>query len=452
MKALEAGSQNAAPSTLVQGAALQIEDLSNVMHNVTFQDQHIKMQKALSVKDAKSQLIQFNRQLDYGIFGGSAQFEGGIGEEDTSSFVRAVVPMAYYSTQRRVTIAANSIGAFDGVKAEDRAADDATKKLAGDIEFDIYFGQSHFSNAGVFDGNPLAAAEMPNMIGLDQQIRQSDAQANTQDLMFAEYGSDQSIVLAANGALAQSILEDAAVRSAMNMGSADALHLDPVALSQYNKIAFAKERIFLAGSAQEASGAQLRTQWTSAGAISLEASRFLSGKTKAARSRPGSPSAPSAVSAALLAAGSLIEAGDYVYTVTAVSMRGESTASAPVTATVAADGDGVQLTIAPVSGAAYYNVYKSPVNGAAKDAKFIGRIKQGAGSPVFIDLGAKSPGFVTAYLLQKDTMALHQLAAYSKMKLAISDLSLPEAHFRFVTLAVYQPRKNVIIDNITGQQ
>jgi len=452
MKALEAGSQNAAPSTLVQGASLQVEDLSNVMQNVTFSDQHIKMQKSLTVKDAKSQLVQFNRQLDYGIFGGSAQFEGGIGEEDTSSYVRAVVPMSYYSTQRRVTVAANMIGAFDGVKAEDRAADDATKKLAGDIEFDIWHGQAHFSNAGAFDGNPLAVAQLPNMVGVDQQIRQSDDQANTQDLMFAEFGSDQSVVLAANGSLSQSIIEDAAVRSAMNMGAADGLHLDPISLSQYNKIAHAKERIVLAGSAQEASGANLRQQWTSAGAIALEPSRFLSGKTRAARSRAGSPATPAAPSpAAVLAAGSLLEAGTYQYKITAVSMRGESVQSAAASHVVATDGDGVALTITAVSGAQYYNVYRSAKNGPATDVKFIGRIRQGAGNPVFTDLGNKSPGFVTAYLVQKDTMGLHQLAAYSKLKLAVSELSLPEAHFRFLCLAMYQPRKNVILDNISGQ-
>ena len=190
VKALEAGSYNAAPGQLNQGASLQTEDLSPVMQNVTFEDKHIKLQKAVSVKDAKSQLVQFNRQLDYGIFGGSAQYEGGIGEEDTSNYVRAVIPMSYYSTTRRVTVAANMIGAFDGVKAEDRAAKDAAMKLAGDIEFDLFRGQSDFSNAGVFDGNPLAAAKVPNMIGLDAQIRQSDALSNTQDLMFAEYGSD----------------------------------------------------------------------------------------------------------------------------------------------------------------------------------------------------------------------------------------------------------------------
>src|SRR5271170_2775969 len=337
MKALEAGSYLAAPDRLAQGAALMIEDMSPVMQNVTFDDSHIKLQKMLPSKDVKSQLHQFNRQLDYGIFGGSAQFEGGIGEEDTSNYVRAVVPMAYYSTTRRVTVAANMIGAFDGVKAEDRAAADAAMKLCGDIEFDSFRGQSDFSNMGVFDGNPLATARVPNMIGLDQQVRQSDGQQNTQDLMFAEYGSDQTVVLSVGGTLTQSVIEDSSVRSAMNMGAADRLVLDPISLSAYNKIAHAKERIMLAGSAQEATGAHLRTQWTSSAVVSLEASRFLSGKTQPARSRLGAP-----------AAGSLLSAGTYVYYATGVSILGESLPGVPQTATVTAAGDKVTVTITAV--------------------------------------------------------------------------------------------------------
>lgn len=449
MKALEAGSYNAAPGQLAQGAALMVEDLSPVMQNVTFDDSHIKLQKMLPSKDVKSQLHQFNRQLDYGIFGGSAQFEGGIGEEDTSNYVRAVVPMAYYSTTRRVTVAANLIGAFDGVKAEDRAANDAAMKLAGDIEFDLFRGQSDFSTAGVFDGNPLAVAKVPNMIGLDQQVRQSDAQSNTQDLMFAEYGSDQTVVLSAGGALTQSIIEDAAVRSAMNMGAADRLMLDPISLSAYNKIAHAKERIMLAGSAQEASGANLRTQWTSSAIVSLEASRFLSGKTRPARARAAALAAPAIALADGGAAGSLLD-GTYVYYATAVNERGESLPGASASQAVAA-GNKINVTITAVSGAKYYNVYRSKAGGSAASAKFIGRIAQAAGNPVFVDLGNRQPGAVTGFLVQANTMQIAQLAPYSKLKLAVSDLSLPEAHFRFLSLAVYQPRKNVLIENITGQ-
>jgi hypothetical protein len=451
MKALEAGSYMASPGNLEQGAALMVEDLSPVMQNVTFDDSHIKLQKILPSKEVKSQLHQFNRQLDYGIFGGSAQFEGGVGEEDVSNFIRAVVPMAYYSTIRRVTVAANMIGAFDGVKAEDRSSADAAMKLAGDIEFDSFRGQADFSNAGVFDGNPTVVAQLPNMIGVDQQVRQSDGQANTQDLMFAEFGSNQTVVLSSGGTLTQSIIEDSSVRSAMNMGAADRLILDPISLSAYNKIAHAKERIMLAGSAQEATGAHLRTQWTSSAVVSLEASRFLSGKTQPARSRQGAPAAPAIAVADGGDAGSLLQAGTYVYYATGVSILGESLPGASATATVTAAGDKVTVTITAVSGAAYYNVYRSNVGGNTAQAKFIGKIKQGSGNPVFTDLGNMQPGSVTGFLIQGNTLGFAQLAPYSKLKLAVSDLSLPEAHFRFLSLAAYQPRKNVLISNITGQ-
>jgi len=452
MKALEAGSYNAAPGQLAQGAALQTEDLSPVMENVCFDDSHIKLQKILKVKDAKSTLIQFNRQLDYGIFGGSAQFEGGIGEEDTSNYVRAIIPMAYYSTTRRVSVAANLIGAFDGKKAEDRAASDAAMKLSADIEFDCFRGQSDFSNAGIFDGNPGAISEMPNMRGVDSQIRESDSLSNTQDLMFAEYGSDQTVIVSVNGALTQSNIEDGSVKSAMQHGSADRLILDPISLSAYNKIAHAKERIMLAGSAQEASGAELRKQWTSSALVSLEASRFLAGKTRPARSRAGSPVAPASLgTAAVVDAASNLDAGAYVYKATAANERGESVEVAAAAQAIVA-GEKAVLTIANVAGAKYYNVYRSEDGGNAASAKFIGRVKAGAGaSTSFEDLGNRQPGSVTGFMIQESTMGMHQLSPYSRLKLAISDLSMPEAHFRFLCLAAYQPRKNVLFENIDGQ-
>jgi hypothetical protein len=449
VKALEVGSYNATPDSLSQGAALQVEDLSPVMQNVTFDDSHIKLQKMVDVKDAKSQLIQFNRQLDYGIFGGSAQYEGGIGEEDTSNYVRSVVPMAYYSTTRRVSVAANMIGAFDGVKAEDRAASDAAMKLAADVEFDLFRGQADFSEAGYFSGNPLSIAEVPNMVGIDAQIRMSDTMSNTQDLMFAEYGSDQTVVLSADGALTQSIIEDAAVRSAMNHGSADKLCLDPISLSAYNKIAHAKERIVLAGSATSKTGAELRQQWTSSALVSLEPSRFLSGKTKPARARAGSLAAPVvSASGAASSADAVLADGAYVYYVTAVNERGESIKSADETVTASG---GSTLTITN-NGAKYYNVYRSGLGGTAAQAKFIGKVKaSGGASTVFTDLGFRSPGSVTGFMIQSNTWGIHQLSPYSRLKLALNDLSLPEAHFRFLCLAGYQPRKNVLVDNITGQ-
>lgn len=455
VKALEAGGYNAAPSQLVQGASLQVEDLSPVMQNVTYDNSHIKLQKMLNVDSCKSTLAQFDRQLSYGIFGGSAQIEGAVGQEETSDFVRIVVPMAYYSHTRRVTLVANLVATVDGKKAEERAAEDAAKKLAGDIEFDSFRGKADFSNSGVFDGNPLLIPGLPNMLGLEPQIRQSDAQRNAQDQMFGEFGSDDTVVIPGGGTLSQEMVEDASVRSAMNLGSADRLLVDPKVLSAYNKITLAKERVILAGSPQDATGAELRRQWTSTGTVNVESSRFLSGKTRPAQARAVSngPSAPASVTGAAGAGSTGLPAGAYVYFVTAVNELGESSQTLVTGGSVTITaGQQVTLTIAPGSGTTRaFNVYRSAAGGTSATARFIGRVIAAAsGNTSFLDLGNKRPGFVTGYLIDSSTMALKELAPYSRVKLAQTDLSTPEAHFRFLSLAVMQPRKNVLIDNLVG--
>ena len=462
VKALEAGGYNAAPSTLVQGSALQVEDLSPVMHNVTFDDKAIKLQTALKVEPCKSTLAQFDRQLSYGIFGGSAQIEGAVGQEETSDFVRIVVPMAYYSHTRRVTLVANMVDTVDGRKAEERAAADAAKKIAGDIEFDLFRGKADFSNAGVFDGNPLVIPALPNILGLDAQVRMSDTERNAKDQMFGEYGSDDTVVISAGGAvLAQSVIEDAHVRSLMNFGEADKLLIDPKTLAAYNKLTYSdKQRIMLAGSPQDASGADFRKQWVSGGVVNIEASRFLSGKTKPAPARSNGPAVPGGLDGGASLTGGSLVSGNYQYFVTACNEIGESPASALLLLTVPKDGSTsvtsgkITFKWNDVSGAKYYNVYRSAVGAAASYAncKFIGRVKAKAGSTPgmteFVDLGNMVPGAVTGFLVQHDTMAIKELAPYSRLKLAVTDLSMPEAHFRFATLAVFQPRKNVIVADI----
>jgi hypothetical protein len=457
-KALEAGGYNAAPGSLVQGAALQVEDLSSVMEVVTFDDSHLKLAKMIKVESCKSTLAQFDRQLSYGVFGASATLEGGIGQEETSDYVRITVPMCFYSHTRRVTLAATLVETVDGKKADERAASDAAKKLAADIEFDSFRGRSDFSNQGIFDGNPMALPLMPNMFGLDVQIRQSDTQRNAHDLMLGEYGSDDSVVLYAGGALSQDNIEDATTRSAMNLGNADKLVVDPKVLSAYNKLTYGKERIVLAGSPQDSTGAELRKQWVSTGTCSIESSRFLSGKTRPQQARSRGPLAPTSIASVTSTTGSAptaFKAGEvYTYFATSGNEIGESVQTAAVSGTIAANGDYLAVVINhPGSGTVrYFNLYRSPAGGTAASAKFIGRVAlaAGAGTTTFVDLGNKSPGFVTGFLVQGDTMNFFELAPYSRLKLAVTDLSTPEAHFRFLTLAVKQPRKNVLIDNLKG--
>jgi hypothetical protein len=424
------------------------------MNLVTFDSTHIKLQKMLKTESCKSTLAQFDRQLSYGSFGGAAQFEGNVGAEDTSDYVRITVPMAFYSKIRVTTIASTMVATVDGKKSDERAAADAAILMAGEIEFDAFQGLDNFSNGGVFDGNPNSIPTfLPNIHGLGLQVRQSDFQANSRDLMFSEFGSDETVVLTAGGStLTQGLIEDAALRSTLGFGNASKLVVDPVALSAYNKLTYGKERIILGGSPQDATGGDLRKQWVSGGTVTVEASQFLRGKSKPARPRsngPATPVVPTAVDNGVLGVSGLV--GVYTYYVTSGSEYGESGASPAVTTAAITLNHGVTVTITnPAAGYRYFNVYRSAAGGTAATAKFIGRVIPTATTTVFTDLGNKVPGFTSGYLLQDDGAVMKELAPYSRLKLAVVALATPEASFTFKTLCVIKPRQFVIIDNIKG--
>jgi hypothetical protein len=239
------------------------------------------------------------------------------------------------------------------------------------------------------------------------------------------------------------------------MGRADKLMLDPSSLSAYNKISQAKERIVLAGSPQEATGSHLRTQWTSSGAITMEMSQYLRKQISPINQQiVGAPSQPSLSSADGGAAGSLLQAATYTYAVAAVNAFGEGPLSASSSVTPALAGNKVTLTIGAVAGALYYRVYRTAANVAATVAPgvlFIGNIAAGPSGASFTDLGNLSPGALTGFLIQKDTMHLGELSGFKKLQLGISQLSINNAYYRWTTLAVEGPRKNAIIENLQGQ-
>lgn len=457
IKALDLGSYAGAPGSHVQGSALQVEDVSPVMHVVTFNDKDIKLQKDIKSSKMKGQLFQFNRTLSYGTFGSSAQLEGQVGQEETSEIIRAVVPVSYYSHIRRVTIAAMQAETQDGVKADDREAQAAAKLLAGDVEFDSFRGKDDFSNLGLFDGNPLAIPNtLPNMLGLGVQVRQSDALLNSHDLMFESFGSNLSVVIAGGGILSQPMVEDAWIRGVLNHGTADRLLVDPLVLSAYSRQAYLnKERFNLGASPQEpVTGVDIRRQAVSGGVVTLEHSTFLRAQTRPLPSRPSAPGAPviASDSSASGSGTSFVLNQVYVYFVTGVNERGESVKSADVSHTIAASGRYVELAITPGTGTTrFFNVFRSVAGGTSAGAKLIGRVKAAVtGNTTFRDLNNRQPGGISGFLVQMDTMEFKELMPYSRLKLAVSDLTQPEAHFRFLCLAVYEPRKNIIIDNLIG--
>ena len=461
VKALEAGQITGAPGTLTQGAALQIQEIEDVMHNVCAGEEELKLTKLLPSKKHKSMLVRFKRQLSYGDLGGSAQLEGAVGDEETGDYVEAIVPMCFYSHTRRVTVAANMVAAFDGVKAEDREAANAAMKLAMDIEFDSFQGKAHFSNGGLFDGNPLAIPGLPNLPGLDVQIRQSDVLTNTQDLMFAEYGSSESVVLdGAGGTLTQGLVEDIGLRSRLNFAKGNrTLMMDPVSLSKYNKLVLSTSgnvtQFATMGSALSSSGADLRNQSVSNGSIKLDSSQFLRGKYRPRRLRNGAPSAPSISSAPASDSTAPVNpfAGTYVYQVTAENERGESLPVVSASVTIdASHSVAIGITATGSVGTRFFNVYRSDSLGSAASAKFIGRIANPGTAVTFHDLNAKAPASVNAYLIAESEAFADapELAPFSQAELAQTDLSVIKAFFQFKTVAVRQPRKLALIHGLSG--
>jgi hypothetical protein len=281
----------------------------------------------------------------------------------------------------------------------------------------------------------------------------SDLERNTQDQMFSEYGADESIIISVGSTLAQENVEDAWTRSQMSHGEAEELYVDPKVLSNYTKITYNKERVMLAGSPVDATGSSLKKQWVSAGVVNITASRFLSGKTSAATARSASPAMPTIASVHSHAVAGVttpfILNQVYTYAVTACNEAGESIRTAGSAVTIDASGRAAEVTVNVTGTVRYVNVYRGAA-GSSTALKFIGRVMltPGASSVVFWDLGNKQPGFVTGFLIEKESMGLKELTPYSRKKLAETELSQVEAHFRFTTLAVYQPRHNVLLDNL----
>ncbi len=459
-KALEAGIAVGGPGTLTQGAALGKQDLSSVMNIVTFQEKHLKLSKQIPVEKATQTLVQFRRTLAYGQFGGSATLEVGAGQQNTGSYVDAYTPMAFYADQRVVSFAAQAVTTFDGKKNLERESMAAALKLGADVEFDLYRGKADFSNAGVFDGNPSAMPFiMPGMFGIDPQVRESDSLQSTQDLMFAEYGSALSVVISVGGTLAQTNIEDGALRSANNFGEPGDLFMSTDALASYNKLIYSNARYVFTGPGSEIknTGANLGVQWTSNGPVNLESSNFLRAKTQPPVIVSSlAPGAPTFGGGAVAGTTAFLNGQVYSYYVTASNEAGESAKSANAAVTLSGNGQQVSITITAGSGTTrFYNVYRTAASTVAITTqlsfKFIGRVAvpMAGGTTTFTDLGNKLPGGTTGFMLDKRGMHVHELIPFSSTDIARSDTAERKLFYRHLCLAVEMPRFSVLFDNLT---
>jgi hypothetical protein len=459
-KTLQAGhGYLGAPTSLVGGAALQVESLDSTLKSVTYDASNLIMWPSIPQDRAYSLVEQYVRTNSYGDGGSAFVPESGSPSMNDSEYNRHAQKVVFLSTRRGVSLASTLVRSFAG-DAESRESQAGTLWMLERLERELYKGNADFSNNGKFDGEISAIPSKMqnlNLSGLEVQLRSGDSDFSAQARAFDGFGGADSIIKDMEGdIISESTIEDLANVLMQNFGRPDQLHLAPKQMSDFIKQFFPKERVNVLGIADGKAGYVVREMVTTAGSIALRPNLFLKPKDapKSQNDRASVPQAPAAAAAALATDGdSKLKLGEkYSYSVSAVNEQGECAATAATSeVTVDADGKNIKVTIsAPAGGAAptHYAVYRSDKNGAGK--KFVGYVKAAGASTVFTDRGEKVEGGATAYMLdmRPEIMVWKQLAPLMKINLAQVSTSKEFLLWLAGTLIIFAPRKSGIIQNI----
>jgi hypothetical protein len=462
-KALEAGvGYQGAPSALTGGGALQVESLDSSLKSVTYEMKNIKLWPMMAKDQAFNTIEQYNRQDAFGDQAHGFIAEGSLPRSEDSSYSRQIQRVRFVGVTRELThvytLVRNAHG--DAISREIRSG---TMRILEIVERSLHFGRAHYSNAGKFDGADSAILDQDlAWDGLSKQIRQGDSDPSAKAKAFTGYGLQESVILDLRGnVLDEDVLEEGGRIVADNFGYANLLELDTKAHSDLSRQFYPKERVNPMGVQNGKAGFVLSEFASSAGYFQLMSNVFIRPKRRPTDSvhndNPGQPTCVAAadVDSKFTAA----DAGDYIYLATAIkepsaqtSGAGEGGLSPASIAVTVAAGDKVTVSIPAVGGAYAYAVYRSPVNGAAADAEFIGMVAPGSvgGSADMIDLNHKLPGLSEAFLLTNDAEVIKfkQLAPLMKMDLAIVATAYRWMQLLYGTPIVFAPRKNLVFENI----
>jgi hypothetical protein len=451
-KALSPGyGYSGAPGSFAGMAPLMVESLEASLKSTTWQMKNLVLWPSIPVDKAFNTVEEYARVTSYGGNGSPYFMDGGSPREEDANYNRETQNIRFFGTRRRVSHAAMIVKTAFG-DAVAREINNGNMWLLQNIERELYLGNSAFSNAGAFDGNPGAIPSSTLAInGLDQQIRQGDTDSKVQAVAFDGYGGALSVIRSqADAIMNEEDAEEGAVSILNNFGVPVAMHMDPKTLSDFSRTFYPKERVNQLGVADGRAGFVLKSFVSSAGEFALVPNVFLRPKSepKGAADNTNVPAAPAAPTGAVAGVSSTLGAGTYSYKVAAVNEHGESLPSAALSQAASA-GDKVTLTITNVSGARHYAVYRSEAGGTS--VKFIGYVAQAAGATTsFVDLNNKLPGRAEAFLLYLDPEALtfKQLAPLSKINLATVSASFEWLQVLYGTLIVFTPRKHFIYENI----
>ncbi len=464
VKALGTGSQGDAYGNGAYNdmSALRPQSLETTLKVVTASSDHIKLWKTIGKKTAVNTVEEYNI-LDR--FGGDASpffVEGGLPNEQDSSYVRKSAMVKFLGTTRSVTHPATLVRTAGVGDIVAREAQNGVEWLLMQIERALFYGDSSL-NSLAWDG---ILAQMTNFLGKPYF---KGATGNTPTGLSAEQFIDMR-----NGTLAQAAFEDGANIIYENMGRAKVFQTSPAVRKDLSKILFPNQRVIMPGSVGTLGTGELNTYESNAGPIRLEANLFLRPlggyKQVADNGSPATPAVPASNITAAADATSKFKTNDggvygnanwdstgtYYYFISAKNSVGESV---PVAAGNIAVGDGQAVSIVfnrvvSSPAAQSYRIYRGK-KADGSDALYMDEVAD-AGAPAgatqtYVDRNFKIPGTYDGFMLDTDPekgMAFKQLAPL--MKLPLARISAAE---RFMILLygmpiVYNPRTNVYYFNI----
>lgn len=439
-KALAAGQEINAPGSTTpgDGFALRVESLEQTLKNTTFKMTHIRFWKAIPKLAAYNTVEEHNEISSYGE-NPDAGFidEGDLPESDDSSYTRRYAVVKYLGTTRKVTHVMSLVRPAHGnVIAQETV--NGTMHLLRILERALYYGDSNLSSLQ-FDG-------------FERLMLDKCPAGNIIDLRGRPLSED--------------ILTDACLvaQDAPNYGQITHCHLNPKVKADLVKTFFPKERHDTFTASQGGLvGLDIKGFTSPAGDVMFEPNVFITdgGSPNAAAvgdasKRPGSPTISTAATtpADALSQFAADDAGNYFMSIVACNRYGRSAAVAVDASAIAvAAGDKVTFGVTPSSAStAWYEVYRTPKNGATGTQRLALRVANGAGAgaQTINEYNANIPGCTSGFLFQQnlESLSFKQLAPMVKIPLATIDTSIRWVQVIYGVPVLYTPGKNVLLRNI----
>lgn len=451
-KALTAGSAVDNPGVSPgEGFPLRTESLDSTLYVTTYSVKHAKFWRALAKDKAYNTVEEYNRLEAYG--SGEAAFigEGELPAEDDSTYSRNYTRIKYMGTTRRVTHQATVIRTAHG-NAVAREQVNGTAWLIRELE------------RSLFNGDEAMVPEQFD--GLEKSLVSAYKNTRAEDDQLLGYADPINVIDKRGEPLSEADISDLAERVSTepNWGEPSDLWIPPGVYKDLSKVMYPRARYDLPAPKDGKTGIVINTVATPFGDITLNSdllmptSTIISTEALTGAGKPGIRPAPptvGVVTSPVYAGANTTywganDVGTYIWRVVAGSRHGRSAPVNTAAHSVAA-GDTVQIPVTDNGpGTTYYDVYRTKAGGTSDTARHIMRVRKTGPSQTIVDMNRFLPGCQKGFMLTQapDILKWKQLAPFTKISLAIVDLSVRWMQVLYGALQVQQPRKCGMFINV----